>query len=142
MDNSKIGKKKAVLLLRWLVIIITSFLMLFSKRDITLLSPSAFIIYTLLLSNVVLTRVPEHIFTMKWFDYFFVITDTLLISTGIYMTGNSSSEFYLVYFLIIIATTFSSDLKTIIRNTAIVSVVYTIMLFHNRQFDSFSTVKF
>lgn len=52
------------------------------------------------------------------------------------MTGDSSSEFYLVYFLVIIATTFGSDIKAIMRNTSIVSVVYTVMLFQNRPFET------
>ncbi len=136
MNNSGLGKKKTVLLLRWLVIIITSFLMLFSRGRVSLLSSQTFIICTLLLSNLVLTYIPEHVFSKKWFDYVFVMMDTVFVSLGIYMTGDSSSEFYLVYFLVIIATTFSSDLRTIIRNTAIVSVVYTIMLFHNRQLEA------
>lgn len=52
------------------------------------------------------------------------------------MAGKPSSEFYLIYFLIIIATTFGSDLKAIIRNTTIVSIVYIVMLFHNRQLET------
>lgn len=136
MDHSGFGKKKTVLLLRWLVIIITSYLLLFSKGGDSLLSPQAFIIYTLLLSNLVLTGIPEHIFSRKWFDYLFVLLDTVSVSAALYMTGNSSSEFYLVYFLLIIATTFSSDLRTIIRNTAIVSIVYTIMLLQSRDIEA------
>ena len=136
MGHSGFGKKKTVLLLRWLVIIITSYLLLFSKGAVSLLSPQAFIIYTLLLSNLVLTGIPEHVFFKKWFDYLFVLLDTVSVSVAIYMTGNSSSEFYLVYFLVIIATTFSSDLRTIIRNTAIVSIVYTIMLLQSRDIEA------
>ena len=136
MGNSGFGKKKTVLLLRWLVIIITSYLLLFSRGGVSLLSPQAFIIYTLLLSNLVLTGIPETVFSKKWFDYLFVLLDTVSVSAAIYMTGNSSSEFYLVYFLVIIATTFSSDLRTIIRNTAIVSVVYTIMLLQSRDIEA------
>jgi len=125
-----------VLLLRWLVIIITSSLMLFSRGYRTSLSLHTLIILTLCLSNFILTFVPERIFSNKWFDYLFVLTDTAFVAAGIYMTGESSSEFYLVYFLVIIATTFGSDLKAIIRNTTIVSVVYTIMLFQNRPLDT------
>src|SRR3989304_927516 len=130
------GKKKTVQFLRWLVIIITSYLLLFSRGAVSMLSPQAFIIYALLLSNLVLTGIPEPVFSKKWFDYLFVLLDTVSVSVAIYMTGNSSSEFYLVYFLVIIATTFSSDLRTIIRNTAIVSIVYTIMLLQSRDIEA------
>lgn len=125
-----------VLLLRWLMIIITSSLMLFSAGYVQPLSPKIFIICALFLSNLVLTFIPEHIFSKKWFDHLFVMTDTIFVSLGIYMTGESSSEFYLAYFLIIIATTFGSDLKAIIRNTAIVSVVYTVMLIQSQSLET------
>lgn len=125
-----------VLLLRWLVIIITSSLMLFSRGHITSLSLQTFIILTLCLSNFVLTFIPEHIFSKKWFDHLFVLTDTSFVALGIYITGESSSEFYLVYFLVIIATTFGSDLKAIMRNTTIVSVVYIVMLIRNRPLET------
>ncbi len=136
MVNIYLEKKKTVLLLRWLVIIIISSLMLFSRDQVPLLSPKTSIIYILLFSNLVLTFVPKDIYLRKWFDYLFVLMDTTFVSLGIYMTGEPSAELYLVYFLIIIATTFGSDFKAIIRNTAIVSVVYIIMLFQNRQFET------
>ena len=136
MEKSCNGKKRTVLLLRWLVIIISSFLLIFSKGYSLLTGPQLFIIFTLLLSNIALSFVPDHIFNSKWFDHLFFMLDTVLITTGIYLTGRSSSEFFLVYFLIIIATTFGADLRAIIRNTAIVSAVYTVMLFQQRQAEA------
>lgn len=123
-----LSKKKTVLLLRWLPIIALAYWIITAHEMVELLSPESALIGLLLLSNLVLTFVPVRFFAEPMFDYLFVMMDTALVTWGIYLSGQSSAETYLVFFLVIIITAFSRDLKTTIRNTATVGLVYGVYL--------------
>lgn len=124
-----ISKKRGVLLLRWLLIIATSYLIIFGKQADVADYNKHILILLLLLSNVILTYLPDRFFFHPRFDYILVISDTLLVSMGIYYAGLITSDFYLIYFLIIFFATFGGDFKAVLINTCVVILIYSFLVF-------------
>ena len=125
----KISKKRGVLLLRWLLIIATSYLILFGKQADVADYSKHLLILSLLLSNVILSYLPDRFFFHPRFDYILVISDTILVSMGIYYAGLITSDFYLIYFLIIFFATFGGDFKVVLINTCVVILIYSLLVF-------------
>ena len=125
----KISKKRGVLLLRWLLIIATSYLILFGKQADVADYSKHLLILSLLLSNVILSYLPDRFFFHPRFDYILVISDTILVSMGIYYAGLITSDFYLIYFLIIFFATFGGDFKAVLINTCVVILIYSFLVF-------------
>jgi len=125
----KISKKRGVLLLRWLLIIATSYLIIFGKQADVADYSKHLLILSLLLSNVILSYLPDRFFFHPRFDYILVISDTILVSMGIYYAGLITSDFYLIYFLIIFFATFGGDFKVVLINTCVVILIYSVLVF-------------
>lgn len=119
--------KRLVLRLRWVTIIVTSYILLFSKTGIF---SYAFVVFYIL-SNLLTYRLPEKYFVRNSFFYFLIIFDTLMVSLGIYLTSQFEADFYLIYFLIILFAAMARNLKVLIINTFIISGIYGWFLLRN-----------
>ena len=83
------SKKRLVLLTRWLVVIIISYLIIFGQglNLFSLISPESLLILIYVISNVILTFQKESFFDHKTFDIALFFFDTTMISLGIYTAG-------------------------------------------------------
>ena len=118
------GFKQMVLSLRWVTIIITSYLILFG-RGIT--SPPIFpslIIFFYLVSNLIAYFLPSSYFLKLSFFYIVLLFDTLMVSLGIYITSQFDTDFYLVYFLIILFASIARSFKLLMINALIICGIY------------------
>jgi two-component system NtrC family sensor kinase len=114
------GHKQVVLRLRWATIIITSYLILFSHGiDFPRLFPSLLILFYLL-SNVIVCLLPTSYFTKLSFFYIVLLFDTFMVSLGIYITSGFETDFYLVYFLIILFATIARSFKLLVVNALVI----------------------
>jgi PAS domain S-box-containing protein len=116
--------KQIVVRLRWLTIIITSYLILFA-RGITFprLFPTLLICFYLL-SNLIVSQVPASHFVKLSFFYVVLLFDTCMVSLGIYVTSQFATDFYLVYFLIILFATIARSFKLLLVNAIVICGVY------------------
>lgn len=120
-------KKKLIITLRWLIIIIISYLIIFGRSSILLFSGSSLLIFMFIASNIFFYFLPKRFFMSPNFDYLMLIADTALISLGLFLTGQARTDFYLVYFLIIILATLGRNLIEIVGNAIIICIVYGIL---------------
>jgi hypothetical protein len=97
MKTGTLENKKLILCLRWTVIILISFLIIFgegSRQDLNL--PNLFILFYIL-SNVILTFSPRVWFFNPKFFYTLVILDTGIISLGMFLSGRAATDFFLAW---------------------------------------------
>jgi len=116
--------KQIVLRLRWLTIIITSYLILFGRGVGSLeLLPSLVILFYLF-SNVCAYFLPESYFMKVLFFYILLLFDTFMVSLGIYITSQFDTDFYLVYFLIILVASIARSFRLLMVNALVICGIY------------------
>lgn len=120
-------KKKTVVSLRWVLILASSALILFNtpKQSLEL---SHEIIVSLLATNFVLTLIPAPLFRFRFFDTLLVCADILIVSISIYLTGQVNSDFFLLYFLVIMTAALSETPRALIWSASVVCLIYIAMI--------------
>jgi PAS domain S-box-containing protein len=122
-EDSK-GYRQVVLRLRWVTIIVTSYLILFGRGiDVPQLLPSLLIVFYLV-SNVIAYLIPPSYFLRIPFFYTILLFDTLMVSLGIYLTSQFDSDFYLVYFFIIFFASIARSFKLLMVNALLICAIY------------------
>jgi signal transduction histidine kinase len=122
-SQSRFDKKRTVLLLRSVVVISTSYLILFGHAPT---APASIIyILALILTNVGLALTPPRWFHQHWFSVALLLGDTAVVLAGLYLTvGSFSQDFLIIYFFTIFLTTATSSLVEIAAGAAVVSALY------------------
>lgn len=119
-----IGYKRIVLRLRWMTIVVTSYIILFGQGiSYPQLFPSLLILFYLL-SNLIAYFLPPSYFLKIHFFYILLLFDTLMVSLGIYLTSQFNTDFYLVYFLIIIFASIARSFKLLMINAGVICCIY------------------
>jgi PAS domain S-box-containing protein len=122
-------RKKVILTLRWTAIIVTSYLILFGRGRVMDLHLSHFLIGGYILSNILLTFLPKSWFSNLKFFYPLVIVDTGIVSFGMYLSEKMTTDFYLVFFLIIIFASISRNFKLLMIIGGITAFLYGVLLY-------------
>ncbi len=122
-------RKKIIITLRWTAIIVTSYFILFGRGRVTDLHLSHFLIGGYILSNILLTFLPKPWFSNLKFFYPLVIVDTGIVSFGMYLSEKMTTDFYLVFFLIIIFASISRNFKLLMAIGGITAFLYGILLY-------------
>lgn len=87
-----IGYKRIVLRLRWMTIVVTSYIILFGQGiSYPQIFPSLLILFYLL-SNLIAYFLPPSYFLKIHFFYILLLFDTLLVSLGIYLTSQFNTD--------------------------------------------------
>jgi len=127
MENQ--DRKKVILLLRWTAIVVTSYLILLGKGRVTDLHLSHLFIIGFILSNLVLTFLPKACFSNSKFFYPLILIDTGIVSFGMYLSEKVTTDFYLVFFLIIIFASMSRNFKLLMTIGGITALLYAFLLY-------------
>jgi len=122
-------RKKVIITLRWTAIIVTSYLILFGRGRVTNLYLSYALIIVYLLSNVLLTFLPKRWFSSLKLFYPLVLFDTGLVSMGMYLSEKMTTDFYLVFFLIIIFASVSRNFKLLMVIGGMTALLYGCLLY-------------
>ena len=122
-------RKKPILLLRWTSIIVTSYLILLGEGRVADLQLSNIFIIGYILSNLFLTFLPKIWFSNTKFFYSLLLIDTGIISFGMYLSEKMATDFYLVFFLIIVFASMSRNFKLLMTIGGIVALLYGILLY-------------
>ncbi|MFQ5665035.1 MAG: sensor histidine kinase [Candidatus Binatia bacterium] len=116
-------KKRAVITLRWVLIIAAGYLMLFSGDEWPGLAVSV-VVVVLMASNVAIGRLPDRLVAHAGFDALMLLVDTILLTTGFYLTKAISSDFYVIYFFIIFLAGASENLFSVLAGSLLASAAY------------------
>ena len=122
-------RKRIILTLRWTAIIVTSYLILFGKGRVTDLRLSNILIFIYLSSNILLTFFPKRWFSNLKLFYPLVLFDTCVVSFGMYLSEKMTTDFYLVFFLIIIFASISRNFKLLMIIGGITAILYGVLLY-------------
>ena len=121
-------KKRTIIRLRWLVITVASYLLLFAQE--TLLSTDFVHVFVLLYisTNATLYPLEARSFDSLRFLATLVFVDTVLLSFALIIAGQLGSDFYLSYFLIIIMAGFWKDFRWSLGFAVVLTFFYSFLL--------------
>ncbi len=129
----ELSKKSTVIALRWPVVIICSYLLVYGREDWSNLTFSHVALLFYVLSNAILYRFDERLFDSSYFYVPLVIFDTLVLTGSMIVSGRVSTDFYLTYFLIIILCAMWHDFLWSIGVAVLVSILYGFILFQTTE---------
>ena len=122
------AKKPTIIRLRWLVITIASYLLLFSQE--ALISDDfihGFVLFYIL-TNTCLFVVADRRFESMRFVAPLVVFDTFALTFTLIVTDQLGSDFYLSYFLMIIIAGFWKDFRWSLGFAVVLSILYSLLL--------------
>ncbi len=122
MDFS--SQKKIILAFRLQTILVIVALLAFSDGAVLLSSIAFKVAAVYLLSNVFLTVIPSRHFKSLFLTGGMLVADVVFVSASIYLSGATSGDLFLLYFLAILMAALTRDLRTTVVVAMIVSVVY------------------
>jgi len=121
--------KKQILPVQLVVTIIISYLTIFGPSTGKWVVGSYIFIAIFFSTNLLLSYIPNRYYYDKKIFYTLIFFNSIMICLGIYLSGNASTDFYLIYFLIIGLASMSTSLKYLMINTAVFTIVYGWILF-------------
>jgi PAS domain S-box-containing protein len=121
-------RKKVILSLRWTVIIVASYLVLFGRGRVTDLNVGHLFVLLYICSNLILTFLPRRFFSNPKLFYLLVIFDTGILLFGMYLSERMTTDFYLVFFLILIFASMSRNFKLLMAVSGATALLYGILL--------------
>jgi signal transduction histidine kinase len=123
------SKKITVIRLRWLIVIISSYLLAFPYE--AMLDPFFIrgLIVFYLLTNAALYFLDEKLFDSSYFYTPLVIFDTLFVTASMVISGQVGTDFYLSYFIVIILCTVWQDFRGLIVVAVLATALYGYFLF-------------
>lgn len=121
--------KMTVIRLRWPLVLICSYLLLYSSGDRLPVALISFLALVYLLSNVALYVVDDRWFVSAYFYAPLVLCDTFALTGALILSGRVGTDFYLTYFLIILLAAVWQDLRTSIVVAVIVTILYGYLFF-------------
>jgi len=127
-----LSRKKIIFLIRMVVIITASYFILFTPSADN--EPEVYkhiFISLYLLTNLVVAYIPEKYFYDERVFYGIILSDSILVPAGIYISGYVGSDLYLIYFFILSLTAISSRFEYLMASTIIFSIIYGWLLYKN-----------
>ncbi len=120
----EIDHRKAILSLRWLVIILASYLTLFSylgteRFPLVFAAAAAFS-----LTNVLLTLIPRRYFLMKRVQQGIALLDFVFVSTTFYLLRNPETYLYLAFLAVFLLAVVWRDLRLVLFSLFVVSLLF------------------
>lgn len=128
-------KGQAVLLLRWVLIIATSYLVLFTQPESEVRLGPALFVALYLASNVVLGWLLPYVQPHRLFGFGLVLVDTAAVSLGLALTDGASSDFFLLYFVVMFLAALTERLGVVVGAALLISAVHLYTVGHVVGFD-------
>lgn len=117
-----------VVLLRWVLIIATAYLVLFSRPLQQVPPAAALFIAGYLASNLFLPWLANRLGDPQSFDTTLVLFDVLAVSLGLVLTQNAGSDFFPVYFLVIFIGALTSRVRVAVGAAVLISLIHFVTL--------------
>jgi len=112
--------KSTVILIRWTVVIICAYLIIYYRAESTISSDLLNLLVALYMgTNVALYSIKEEMFRRPAFHSSLLVLDTFVITISLIVNGKVESEFFLTFFFLINICGFFEDTKTV----AVISIL-------------------
>ena len=117
-------EKSVVIRLRWPLILLSSYLLLYSDGPSLLAVKGVWFIYFYIFSNAALYFIDDELFRSPYFYVPLVVFDTLCLTIASGVSGPASIELYVAFFLTIILCCIARDLQGFLSIIILGPVVY------------------
>ncbi len=115
---------ETLLLLRWLLIVTTSYLVLFNHPLSHLPPAVGLFVAAYFASNLVLSAWSDRIQSYAWAEIVVVLFDVIMVSAGVALMPSASSEFFVVYFVVVFVSALSERLGLVVGAALLVSAAH------------------
>jgi signal transduction histidine kinase len=122
LEESTSNAAHAVLLLRWVLIIASSYLVVFSRAPDQNRTSAAFYVAAYFASNLLLTELLPYFRSQTALDTGVVLFDTLMVSVGLVLTNAATNEIYVVYFLVIFISALTERLLLVVGAALLIGI--------------------
>lgn len=116
--------RKTILLLRWILIIVIGYLVVFSSPVQPLLSLPYGLLSVYILSNLILILSPRKWFEKDIFIFFILLADIGMTSLAIFVAAGIDSDLYLIYFLNLFIAAFTQRSKFVYFSAGLLMISY------------------
>jgi signal transduction histidine kinase len=124
IEEESLSVVQAVVLLRWLLITATAYLIVFSRPLGQGPVGAALFVAAYFASNVLLTELLPRFHSHYAFDVCVVLLDTVMVCIGLTLIGAGRSEFYVVFFLVLFLTALTERLGLVVTAAALMSLAH------------------
>jgi len=128
IDTENIAEQPLVFL-RWALIASLAYMILIGKSGIVTNAPSLAYVALLLISNLLIPRLPYR--NPRTFGSVLVASDTIFVLAGVLMTDSVSQDLLIAYFLCIVMAAFGDSEKRIAGAAFLVTGVYSLWVFRS-----------
>jgi signal transduction histidine kinase len=125
--NPAQSKKRVVIQLQWVLVLATSYFVLFKEGQIVQDQGALGLIAFLFISTLVLYRLPLWALEHRLFPHFLAIGDTIMISLGIALSRESPWDIFLIFFFGLFIAAIGESLTKIVVGCLIVSSISVII---------------
>jgi signal transduction histidine kinase len=122
--ETPLSRRQGVLLLRWVLIVATSYLVVFSRPLAQNSGSAALFVAAYFATNIVLTRGLMRLRSQYVFDMCVVVLDIAMVSVGLALSGQSSTQFYVVYFLVIFLSALSERIELVVGAALLITIAH------------------
>ena len=123
------SRRQTILLFRWLIVLTSLLLMIFSGKSVGLTNPGYLLTAFFVLSNLALMFFPKRVFEHTRFTAAVLGVDVVLVSLVIYTAGGAALDLYLLYLLIIMAALPTRSLSVSITVAFVACVFHATMTY-------------
>ena len=118
------AKKPTVIQLRWLLVILCSYLLIYSPGSWLPATQIEFVIVFYLLTNATLYFVGDEVFDAPNFYGPLLVFDAVFLAVALWLSGSATSGFYVACFLTLIVSCICNDSRGLLIVTLLAPLIY------------------
>jgi signal transduction histidine kinase len=111
-------------MLRWVLIVATSYLVLFSRPLAETPIKASLFVAAYLGTNVLLTELMPRLRERGMFEWTLVAVDTIAVALAMLLTENTSSDFFVLYFVVIFVSALGERVALVALATILIVTTY------------------
>ncbi len=121
---------RAFLLLRYTLIVATAYLLLVEREFLLPPVETILLLVAALASNVVVAQLPTRVTSSPAFSPAIIVADTVWITAALLQSGSFNTEFFFLYFFVLLLAGIGESLPLIVLGTIVVCIAYIYLLLH------------
>ncbi len=125
------AKKATVIQLRWPLVILCSYLLLYSPGSWLTSNQIEFVVVFYLLTNATLYFVGDEVFDAPTFYGPLLVFDAVFLAVALWLSGSATSGFYVACFLSLILSCICNDSRGLLIVTLLAPLIYAYIVFNS-----------
>jgi len=127
----EVARKATVIQLRWPLVILCSYLLLYSPGSWLTPNQIQFVVVFYLLTNATLYFVGDKFFAASHFYGPLLLFDAVFLAVALGLSGGATSDFYLACSLTLVLSCICNDLRVLLMVTLLASLMYAYSVFNS-----------